>query len=120
MLVMDGHGSYLTKEFVDYCYQPDVKISPFLLPPHSTHILQPLDIGVFQSFKHWHQESLENSIQYRGIDYQRTDFLAGFQEIQDRTFKPRVIRSAFGKSSLYPFNPLIVLPHLNEFTTLER
>ena len=62
MFVMDGHGSHLTKEFVDYCYEPEVKISVFLLPPHSTYILQPLDIGVFQSFKHYHQELLEESI----------------------------------------------------------
>ena len=54
MLVMDGHGSHLTIEFVNYCYHPDVKISVFLLPAHSTHILQLLDIGVFQSFKHYH------------------------------------------------------------------
>jgi hypothetical protein len=52
MLIMDGYKLHLTIEFVDYCYQPDVKISLFLLPPHSTHILQPLNIGVFQSFKH--------------------------------------------------------------------
>ena len=45
MLVIDGHGSHLTREFIDYCYDHD--ISPFLLPPHSTHLLQPLDIGVF-------------------------------------------------------------------------
>ena len=47
MLVMDSHGSHLTIEFVDYCYRPDVKISVFLLPAHSTHILQLLDIRVF-------------------------------------------------------------------------
>jgi hypothetical protein len=47
MLVMDSHGSHLTIEFINYCYQPHVKISVFLLPPHSTHILQPFNIGVF-------------------------------------------------------------------------
>jgi hypothetical protein len=81
MLVIDGHGSHLTKEFVDYCYEPEVKILVFLLPPHSTHILQPLDIGIFQSFKHYHQELLEESIRFGGIDYKRSDFLASFQKM---------------------------------------
>jgi hypothetical protein len=54
MLVIDGHGSHLTIEFVDYCYRPNVKISVFLLLAHLTYILQPLDIRVFQSFKHYH------------------------------------------------------------------
>ena len=47
MLIMDGYGSHLTIEFVDYYYEPDIRISVFLLPAHSTHLLQPLDIRVF-------------------------------------------------------------------------
>jgi DDE superfamily endonuclease len=50
MLVFDGHRSYLTDEFTYYCWEHD--IIPFRLPAHSTHLLQPLDIGVFQPFKH--------------------------------------------------------------------
>src|SRR5204863_3840507 len=30
MLIMDGHGSHLTREFVDYCFEPEVNIVPFL------------------------------------------------------------------------------------------
>lgn len=120
MLIMDGHGSHLTIEFVDYCYQPEVNISVFLLPPHSTHLLQPLDIGVFQSFKHYHQELLEESIRFAGVDYKRTDFLASFQAMRDLTFKTKTICSAFRKAGLHPFNPSAVLSKLREFSTPER
>ena len=37
MLIIDGYSSYLTKEFVNYCYK--FKISPFLLPTHLMHLL---------------------------------------------------------------------------------
>ena len=50
MLILDGHGSHLTMEFMDYCW--DHKIVPFLLPPHLTHLLQPCDVGIFQPIKH--------------------------------------------------------------------
>jgi hypothetical protein len=120
MLVIDSYGSHLTIEFVDYCYRPNVKISVFLLLAHLTHILQPLDIRVFQSFKYYHQEMLKESIQYRGLDYKRADFLASFQRMRDLTFKKLIILSAFAKSSLYPFNPSVVLAKLKEFSTLER
>jgi len=113
LLVMDGHGSHLTREFVTYCYEN--RITPFLLPPHSTHLLQPLDIGVFQSFKHYHQEVLEESIRFGGIDYNKTDFLASFRKMRDLTFKQRVIRSAFKKAGLVPYNPQIVLDQLRTF-----
>jgi hypothetical protein len=85
MLVIDGHGSHLTIEFVDYCYQDDIKISPFLLPAYSTHLLQPLDIGVFQSFKHYHQLELQDSIRYRGVDYKQADFF-GFISSNKRSY----------------------------------
>jgi hypothetical protein len=31
MLIMDGHGPHLTKEFVDNCYRVDVKISLYFI-----------------------------------------------------------------------------------------
>jgi hypothetical protein len=45
MLLFNGHESHVTLEAVQYC--EDNKIVLFCLPSHSTHILQPLDIGVF-------------------------------------------------------------------------
>ncbi len=50
MLVMDGYGSHHTREFLSYC--EDHKIIPFGLPSHTTHLLQPLDVCVFQPLKH--------------------------------------------------------------------
>lgn len=54
MLICDQFGSHLTYDFVKYC--EDHKIIPFFLPPHSSHLLQPLDVGVFSAYKHWHSE----------------------------------------------------------------
>jgi len=50
MLVMNGCGSHHTREFLSYC--EDHKIIPFGLPSHTTHLLQPLDVCVFQPLKH--------------------------------------------------------------------
>jgi hypothetical protein len=118
MLIIGGHGSYLTIEFVSYCYEN--KITPFLLPAHSTHLLQPLDIGVFQSFKHHHQYVLEEQIRYGGLDYSKADFLAGFNEMRERTFRSIVIKDAFEKAGLIPFDPQKVLTKLIQFNDPER
>jgi hypothetical protein len=113
MLIIDRHGSYLTIEFVTYCW--DYKVSPFLLPAHSTHLLQPLDVGVFQAFKKYHQNVLDTAIRYGGLDFKHDDFLAAFQEMHDRTFKIGTIKSAFQKTGLYPFDPKLVLNKMTEF-----
>lgn len=42
ILIFDGQGSHLN--FLDFCWQHHVR--PFLLLPHTTHLLQPLDEGV--------------------------------------------------------------------------
>jgi hypothetical protein len=46
LLLLDGHGSHLTMDFINYCN--DNKILLAVFPPHSTHTLQPLDVGLFK------------------------------------------------------------------------
>jgi hypothetical protein len=45
MLIFDSYSSHLSQEFLDFWWQ--YQIRPFLLPPHTTHLLQRLDVGVF-------------------------------------------------------------------------
>ncbi|BCS24404.1 uncharacterized protein APUU_40848A [Aspergillus puulaauensis] len=49
MLVLDGHGSHLTPEFDKICQDND--IIPLCMPSHSSHLLQPLDVGCFGPLK---------------------------------------------------------------------
>jgi hypothetical protein len=118
LLIMDGHSSHMTHEFITYCY--DNKIHPFLLPAHSTHLLQPLDISIFQLMKHHHQQVLEEAVWFGGIDFNRTDFLACFQAISDQTFKTATIHSAWQKSGLSSFTPKVVLQKLIEYNPPEK
>ena len=46
LLILDGHGSHLTKDFLDYCEAHRIYVAVF--PPHSTHSLQPLDVVCFK------------------------------------------------------------------------
>jgi len=45
LLVVDGHCSHLNMEWIDFCDKQRVILVIF--PPHSTHRLQPLDVGIF-------------------------------------------------------------------------
>ncbi len=49
LLILDGHGSHSTPEFDQYC--TDNKIITLCMPPHSSHILQPLDVACFSPLK---------------------------------------------------------------------
>ncbi len=60
ILVMDGASSHVHEEFIRLCYSKN--ILPFRLPPHTTHLLQPLDIVCFQPLKHYHAEAVDNAV----------------------------------------------------------
>jgi hypothetical protein len=52
LLIADGHGSHIRGDFIAYCMEN--KIDLLILPPHCSHILQPLNVGVFAAFKRYH------------------------------------------------------------------
>jgi hypothetical protein len=45
LLIMDGHVSHITYDFLRFCL--DREIYPLIIPSHTSHILQPLDVGLF-------------------------------------------------------------------------
>ena len=49
LLIQDGHSSHVSIELIKMAHANDVIL--LCLPAHTSHILQPLDIGVFKVFK---------------------------------------------------------------------
>ena len=49
LLILDGHSSHISIEAVEFARSNGVHM--LCIPAHTTHILQPLDVGVFKSFK---------------------------------------------------------------------
>jgi hypothetical protein len=82
---------------------------------HSTHLLQPLDVGVFSAIKAHHQNVLYESIRFGDFTFDKTDFLDAFQEIHDKTMHRKTIFGGFKKTGLFPFNALVVLAKMRQF-----
>jgi hypothetical protein len=115
MLLCDQFGSHLTYEFVKYC--EDHNIILFFLPPHSSHLLQPLDVGVFSAYKHWHSEWVYDATVAGYEKITKDDFLSAIAQIRQKTFKPSTIKLGFRLTGLWPINPAIVCDTLED---LER
>jgi hypothetical protein len=113
LLIFNGYGSHITQEFIEYCWEH--RIRPFQLLPHSTHILQPLDVGIFQTYKKNFKEAIQREVFHGLTQMTKTDFFSIFQGFSDRTFKPKLIQSAFRKTGLVPFNPSIVLDAMKDY-----
>jgi hypothetical protein len=46
LLILNGHGSYVTIDFINYCDYNKILLA--VLPPYSTYTLQPLNVVMFK------------------------------------------------------------------------
>ena len=61
LLLVDGHSSHVNLRFIDYCDKNRIILG--VLPPHSTHRLQPLDVGIFSPLAHAYSQEIDHLIQ---------------------------------------------------------
>ena len=65
LLIVDGHSSHVNMKFLIKC--DDLNILMMILPSHSTHRLQPLDVFLFFSLATYYTENL-NHFMFNSLD----------------------------------------------------
>ena len=111
LLILDGHGSHATPDFDKYCF--DNSIIPLYMPPHSSHLLQPLDVGCFSPLKRSYGQQVENRIRL-GINHiDKLEFLAMYKQARTDTMIKFNVRSGFAATGLVPYDPDRVLSRLH-------
>ena len=61
LLIMDGHSSHVNMRFIEFCDNYEIILA--ILPPHSTHRLQPLDVGIFSPLSTAYSNQIDHLIQ---------------------------------------------------------
>jgi hypothetical protein len=111
LLIIDGHESHNSLEFQDFCKQHN--IITLCMPPHSSHLLQPLDVGCFSPLKRAYGTQVEQLIRY-GINHiTKVEFLPAFQAAYTTSLTPNNIRSGFRAAGLLPYDPEAVISKLD-------
>jgi DDE superfamily endonuclease len=101
LLVLDGHGSHETTDFMYLCFQRNIHL--LYLPPHTSHVLQPLDLSVFSSLKHSYRKEigfLSNLMDSSPIGKQ--NFLICYQKARRDALTISNIKSGWKASGLWP------------------
>jgi hypothetical protein len=57
LLIIDGHASHVNWEFLETCDR--LRIIVCILPPHTTHRIQPLDVSMFQPLATAYSKNLD-------------------------------------------------------------
>ena len=58
LLLLDNHQSHLSIEVIDFAKDNNITMLSF--PPHCSHRLQPLDVGVYGPFKTFYSQACDN------------------------------------------------------------
>jgi hypothetical protein len=113
LMLMDSHGSHLTPEFITLAN--DNHIRHFTLIPHFTHCMQPLDVGVFHPYKHYHDMAIQDALADFCLEYSLTKFLDDLGKIRTNTLKQLTIKHAFEKCGTYPPNAKKCIQQFKKF-----
>ena len=104
LLNMDGHGTHMSIELIELARSSGVHL--LCLPSHTTHVLQPLDVGVFRSFKSYFSKACSKYLAAHPGRVITSDKLASLvAEAWPLSLSPLNIMSGFKKTGIYPLNP---------------
>ena len=109
LLIVDGHSSHVNWRFIEICDAHRVILG--ILPPHSTHRLQPLDLRIFSPLSTAYSNAIDALMQSSGGFSRLTkrNFWILFKEAWFRALSADNICSAFAAARIHPLDPSIVL-----------
>jgi len=111
LLVLDGHESHHSADFEEYCRTNN--ILTLCMPAHSSHLLQPLDIGCFGPLKKAYSRQIENLVRTRITHVSKEAFIPAFVEAFKATITKKNIQGGFRGAGLVPYDPEIVISQLD-------
>lgn len=106
LLLVDGHNSHYTKDFLDYAHEHDIHVLCY--PAHTTHIYQGLDVVVFGPLKQQWSEEQDWFKSLTGQRITKQSFVSIYEKAHLKVLTPELIRTAFKKTGVWPFNPNLV------------
>ena len=118
LLILDGHVSHINYKFLSYCERNDIIV--FCLPPHSTHLLQPLDVGLFSPLQTHYRKAVEDYFLTTSIGVNRDIFFPLYKQARRLAYTTHNVTKAFEKTGICPFNPRPVLSELGNSTAMSR
>jgi hypothetical protein len=109
-LILDGHGSHCTGAFLYRCWQEGIHL--VYLPPHTSHVLQPQDLGAYSSLKKSYSDEIKRYIIHTGqVTITRATFNDLYRKARSTALDRKHIVAGWKRSGLFPLNRRHILTH---------
>ena len=107
ILLIDGHRSHINLETSRYCHENGIFL--YCLPPHSSHITQPLDVGFFKPLKDaWKKECAAYRHAHPGEFISKQNFASVFKDAWFQAARPILLVNAFRGAGIFPLDFTVI------------
>jgi len=105
LLILDNHTSHLSLAAIEYCRKHSIVM--LTLPPHGSHMMQPLDVTFFGPFKTFYSQACDNwVVNHPGRPITERQIGGLVKEAFERAATAGNARRGFEQTGIWPFNPL--------------
>lgn len=111
LLILDGHESHHSIAFEEYCRTNN--ILALCMPPHSSHLLQPLDVGCFGPLKKAYSRQIEDLVRAGITHISKESFIPAFKAAFQAAMTQENIQGGFRGAGLVPYDPEVVISKLD-------
>jgi hypothetical protein len=119
ILILDGHASHLTTEFIEYCDSKRIFLMVF--PAHATHTLQPLDVALFSPLSTAYTVQLTQHLHRNQglIGVEKGEFFPVIWAAYESSFTAKNIQAAFRATGVEPRDADVILRRFKTSTPLQ-
>lgn len=103
LLILDGHGSHITWEFARFCKQRNIIL--FCLPSHFTHLLHPLDVGIFSPLQNFYGRQVDDYRRETEEGIKKSVFIPLLHKAKLEAITKHNIEQVFATTGIVPLNP---------------
>jgi len=109
LIMYDGATSHFSPSLIQWALQSKVVL--MVLPAHSSHLLQPLDVGIFKPFKSAYNRACQEFLRQNvGRQITRYDICELACKAYVKALTPSNIINSFRKTGIVPFNMQAIAP----------
>ncbi|XP_052268555.1 uncharacterized protein LOC127869937 [Dreissena polymorpha] len=107
LILYDGHRSHISLTLAEWAKANNVIL--FVLPPHSSHVTQPLDVGIFGPFKNIYYQECQHFMKLNpGLNITKYNIAQLTAKPYLKALSPENLISAFKKTGISPYNKLAI------------
>ncbi|KDR65049.1 hypothetical protein GALMADRAFT_82338, partial [Galerina marginata CBS 339.88] len=102
VLLLDGHSSHYTLDFIDYARENNIILLGY--PAHCTHALQGLDVVCFAKMKDAWKQEIVSFEQQKMRKVSKSEFTSLWSRAYQASFTQDTILAAFRVTGVHPFS----------------